>query len=188
MKYFFRSSEIYVKLPHSSRYPTRRDTPIVPIRGLWVSGIHRSIFNIDHGIQISNIESTSGIYDDAGTVSVDFHESDGCSVLGHVVCNTKPTIQVYSTTSTTVNEKDGCTVMGHVICNETPNTLKYSQATSNFHESDGCTVMGHVMVSFGNHLKHNSITQTDYEGKGDAQGLFVSTLIISQATITDVNE
>ena len=93
MKYFFRSPEIYVKLKRSSMYPTNKDTPLVPIRGLWVTGIHRSIFDIDHVVQITDIKSSKCSAIDYSTIEKTIKD-DGCSILGVVALNNNVNISL----------------------------------------------------------------------------------------------
>ena len=55
MPKIYYAKEIYKKLPVTLQHPTALDTPIVPIRGLYVAGLHRNIFNIDHCVQLTSL-------------------------------------------------------------------------------------------------------------------------------------
>ena len=110
MKYFFKSPEIYVKLTRSSQYPTVKDTPLVPIRGLWVTGIHRSIFDIDHHVTITNID-TSRVEVHDYTASSNTIQDEGHSTIG-VVCLNSVYVnpQKYSTSSDTIQDEGHSTI------------------------------------------------------------------------------
>ena len=128
MKYFVKSPEIYVKLTRSSQYPTVKDTPLVPIRGLWVTGIHRSIFDIDHHVTITNID-TSRVEVHDYTASSNTIQDEGHSTIGIVCLNgRKVTADKYSTTEKTIDDEAHST-LGIVRCNSNYITPKiYSES------------------------------------------------------------
>ena len=114
MKYFFKSPEIYVKLTRSTQYPTVKDTPMVPIRGLWVAGIHRSIFDIDHHVTITNIDTSHAEVHDY-TTSSDMIQDEGHSTIGVVQLNSGHLNPQKYTTSSDMIHDEGHSTIG-VVC------------------------------------------------------------------------
>ena len=182
MKYFLRSPEIYVKLKRSSMYPTTKDTPLVPIRGLWVTGIHRSIFDIDHGVQITNIESTKCSVNDYTSIEKAIKD-DGCVLSGVVMANgPKLSIQKYSATDKIIKD-DACSILGLVVLNGSSiNVNKYKTITEPM-KDDGCSILGVVVLN--NAVNFESYTKQAYSSPGDSQGLFVAGLRTSGVSVTD---
>ena len=185
MKYFFRSPEIYIKLRRSSEYPTNLDTPLVPIRGLWVAGIHRSIFDIDHAVMVTDIDSTKVVEHDY-TTSSSMIKDEGCAHIGIVMYNSHNVpVQKYTKSSSMVKD-EGCAHIGIVMLNS--HNLPVQKYTTSHHtfNDEGCAHMGIIV----NAIKPNYTIyhETKYSAMGDAQGLFVSAINSTPATVTDVNE
>lgn len=184
MKYFFKSPEIYVKLTRSTQYPTVKDTPIVPIRGLWVAGIHRSIFDIDHCVTITGIESShAGVHD--YTSSNEVIRDEGCSILGIVrLKSSKLNVQKYTTSQNRICD-EGCSVLGIVCCgSQKVVASKYSTTNENV-EDEGCSILG--IVSANNTVIPHQYSNTEYKNICDSHGIFVSNVTSHKATITDIN-
>lgn len=183
MKYFFRSPEIYVKLKRSSMYPTNKDTPLVPIRGLWVTGIHRSIFDIDHVVQITDIKSNKCSVIDYSTIEKTIKD-DGCSLLGAVMVNgPKLTVQKYAFTDECIKEDDGCSILGVVVLNGSSiNVNKYKTINETI-KDDGCSLLG--AVALNNNVNISRYTKKKYSSVGDSHGLFVAGLSTSRVSVTD---
>ena len=181
MKYFFRSPEIYVKLKRSNMYPTNKDTPLVPIRGLWVTGIHRSIFDIDHVVQITDIKSSKCSAIDYSTIEKTIKD-DGCSLLGAVMINgPKLAVQKYAATETGIKD-DGCSILGVVALNTSINVNKYKTINESI-KDDGCSILG--AVALNNNVNISLHTKKKYSGVGDSHGLFVAGLSTSRVSVTD---
>ena len=183
MKYFLRSPEIYVKLKRSSMYPTTKDTPLVPIRGLWVTGIHRSIFDIDHAVQITNIESSKCSINDYTSIEKTIKD-DGCTLSGVVMANgAKLSIQKYTATDKIIKD-DGCSILGVVaLSGSSINVNKYKTITEPMKEDDGCSILGVVVLN--NAVNFESYTKQTYSSPGDSHGLFVAGLRTSRVSVTD---
>ena len=183
MKYFFRSPEIYVKLKRSSMYPTNKDTPLVPIRGLWVTGIHRSIFDIDHVVQITDIKSSKCSAIDYSTIEKTIKD-DGCSLLGAVMMDgPKLAVQKYAVTDAAVKDDDGCSVLGIVALNTSINVNKYKTTNDSVKDDDGCSVLG--IVALNNNVNISRYAKKKYSSVGDSHGLFVAGLSTSRVSVTD---
>jgi hypothetical protein len=186
MKYFFKSPEIYVKLIRSSQYPTVKDTPLVPIRGLWVAGIHRSIFDIDHHVTITDIDTShAGIHD--YTTSSDTIQDEGHSTIGVVQLNSgyvNP--QKYSTSSDTIQD-EGHSTIGVVCLNGGKVTADKYSTTEKTIDDEGHSTIGIVCLN-GNYITPKIYSESKYGNVCDSHGIFVSNIVSSQATITDANQ
>lgn len=178
---FFKASEIYVKLPHSVEYPTRRLTPVVPARGLWVSGIHRSIFNIDHGIMISNISTTKAEVHNYTSTPVDI-DIIGISTIGYSIKNRTVRPQKYTTSFDSVDEQ-GIATLGIVTCNTNINVMKY---TTSHERVDDAGIVTLGIVTRNNNMKPIVMPSIDYLAKGDSHGLFISRIESKRPTISDL--
>lgn len=186
MKYFFRSPEIYIKLKRSSLYPTTKDTPLVPIRGLWVAGIHRSIFDIDHHVTITNIDSShAGIHD--YTTSSETIQDEGHSTIGVVLLNSGHLIPQKYTTSSGMIQDEGHSTIGIVCLNGRKVTADKYSTTQRTVEDEGHTTIGIVRLN-SNYIKHEIYSESKYGNVCDSHGIFVSNMVSNQATITDVNQ
>lgn len=186
MKYFFKSPEIYVKLTRSSQYPTVKDTPLVPIRGLWVAGIHRSIFDIDHHVTITNIDTShAGIHD--YTSSSGMVQDEGHSTIGVVQLNSGHLNPQKYTTSSDKIQDEGHSTIGIVCLNNRKVIADKYSTTQQTVEDDGHTTIGVVCLR-GNYIKAETYGDTKYGNVCDSHGIFVSNMTSSQATITDVNQ
>ena len=184
MKYFFRSPEIYIKLKRSSLYPTTKDAPIVPIRGLWVAGIHRSIFDIDHVLEVTDITTSRASVNDYSS-SNETIKDEGCSVLGIVSSNDgRMVAQKYTTSKDTIKD-EGCSVLGIIQCNNGKfTTMKYSTTSAKVN-ADSCSVLGIVSCE-GTKIPRFVYRDNKYYANCDSHGIFVSNMRSTRATVTDV--
>jgi hypothetical protein len=186
MKYFFKSPEIYVKLTRSTQYPTVKDTPIVPIRGLWVAGIHRSIFDIDHHVTITNIDTSHAEVHDY-TTSSEVIQDEGHSTIGVVKLNSGHLNPQKYTTSSDMIHDEGHSTIGIVCLNNRKVTANKYSTTQQIVEDEGHSTIGIVCLN-GNYVEAEIYSESKYGNICDSHGIFVSNITSSQATITDVNQ
>ena len=186
MKYFFKSPEIYVKLTRSTQYPTVKDTPIVPIRGLWVAGIHRSIFDIDHHVTITNIDTSHAEVHDY-TTSSEVIQDEGHSTIGVVQLNSGHLNPQKYTTSSDMIHDEGHSTIGIVCLNNKKVTANKYSTTQQTIEDEGHSTIGVVCLN-GNYVEAEIYSESKYGNVCDSHGIFVSNIASSQATITDVNQ
>jgi hypothetical protein len=186
MKYFFKSPEIYVKLTRSTQYPTVKDTPIVPIRGLWVAGIHRSIFDIDHHVTITNIDTSHAEVHDY-TTSSEVIQDEGHSTIGIVKLNSGHLNPQKYTTSSDMIHDEGHSTIGIVCLNNRKVTANKYSTTQQTIEDEGHSTIGVVCLN-GNYVEAEIYSESKYGNVCDSHGIFVSNITSSQATITDVNQ
>lgn len=177
---FFKAKEIYVKLPHSTEYPRRRDTPVVPARGLWVSGIHRSIFNIDHGVYISNVHTSKIQVHDYITTPISL-DTTGIAMTGYSIRSRSVKPQRYTTAEVREND-DGIMTMG-ISFRSYIEPMRYT--TSEKHVNDeGCTTIGIVMRD--GDIKPIKQLSASYNVNADSHGLFISKLESKRSIISNV--
>jgi hypothetical protein len=163
-------------------YPTNKDTPLVPIRGLWVTGIHRSIFDIDHVVQITDIESSKSSIADYTSIEKAVKD-DGCSLTGVVMVNgSKVPVQKYTSTDETTKD-DGCSILGIVTLNENINVNKYKTVNESMKEDDGCSILG--IIALNNNVNISWYTDRKYSSVCDSHGLFVAGLSTSRVSVTN---
>ena len=90
------------------------------------------------------------------------------------------------TTSSSMIKDEGCAHIGIVMLNS--HNLPVQKYTTSHHtfNDEGCAHMGIIV----NAIKPNYTIyhETKYSAMGDAQGLFVSAINSTPATVTDVNE
>ena len=82
MPKIYYAKEIYKKIPVNLQHPTALDTPIVPIRGLYVAGLHRNIFNIDHCVQITALENQPARWVNYTRITADMSDDGGFIMRG----------------------------------------------------------------------------------------------------------
>lgn len=185
MKYFFRSPEIYIKLKRSVQYPTVKDTPLVPIRGLWVSGIHRSIFDIDHGIQVTDIQSTQSSVNDFTSRSEEV--KDEACVLSGIVSLIGPTITSKKYTTVYDSWEDDAIALSGIVslCNSNIPVSKYETVEHNA-DDDGFSILG--VVNLNESIIAKYFENEKYSNVADSHGVFVAGISTNRSTITDPNE
>lgn len=186
MKYFFKSPEIYVKLTRSTKYPTTKDTPLVPIRGLWVAGIHRSIFDIDHCVTITGMESShAGVHD--YTSSSGMFQDEGCSTIGVIQLKSGHLHPQKYTSSSNMIQDEGYSTIGVIRLNGRKVIADKYSTTQKTVEDEGYTTIGVVCVC-GNYIEAEVYRDAKYGNVCDSHGIFVSNMASGRSTITDVNQ
>lgn len=129
MPKIYYAKEIYKKLPVSLQHPTALDTPIVPIRGLYVAGLHRNIFNIDHCVQITSINNEPARWVDYTRTTADMPD-DGSFILRGIRRRAAlPKIDRYTRTSAEMADDGGFIVRGIRRRATTPSITPYGKVT-----------------------------------------------------------
>ena len=112
MPKIYYAKEIYKKIPVNLQHPTALDTPIVPIRGLYVAGLHRNIFNIDHCVQITALENQPARWVNYTRITADMSDDGGFIMRGIKRRIATPSIVKYSRTTTEMTDDGGFIMRG----------------------------------------------------------------------------
>ena len=104
MPKIYYAKEIYKKLPVTLQHPTALDTPIVPIRGLYVAGLHRNIFNIDHCVQLTSLTNEPAQWVNYTKTTAEMSDDGAFIIRGVRRRGIKPSFVRYTRTSTEMSD------------------------------------------------------------------------------------
>lgn len=142
MPKIYYAKEIYKKLPVSLQHPTALDTPIVPIRGLYVAGLHRNIFNIDHCVQITALENQPTRWVNYTRITADMPDDGGFILRGIKRRNMVPSIVKYSRTTASMADDGGFIMRGIKRRNMRPSITPYGKVNVEMPDDGGFIMRG----------------------------------------------
>lgn len=143
MPKIYYAKEIYKKLPVSLQHPTALDTPIVPIRGLYVAGLHRNIFNIDHCIQLTAIDNEPARWVDYTRTTAEMTDDGGGFILrGLRRRAAMPKIDKYTRTTAEMADNGSFIIRGIRRRAAMPSVTAYGKVTSNMTDDGGFIIRG----------------------------------------------
>ena len=142
MPKIYYAKEIYKKLPVSLQHPTALDTPIVPIRGLYVAGLHRNIFNIDHCVQITALENEPARWVNYTRITADMSDDGGFIMRGVKRRNMVPSITKYSRTTASMSDDGGFIMRGVKRRATIPSITPYGKVTTDMADDGGFIMRG----------------------------------------------
>ena len=142
MPKIYYAKEIYKKLPVSLQHPTALDTPIVPIRGLYVAGLHRNIFNIDHCVQITALENEPARWVNYTRITADMSDDGGFIMRGVKRRNMVPSITKYSRTTASMSDDGGFIMRGIKRRARIPSITPYGKVTADMTDDGGFIMRG----------------------------------------------
>lgn len=139
---YYKSREVY-------KYTETSDgRKLVPVRGLYVSGLHTEPWYIDHMVSVHDFTSSKGKIVDYTNITVNTEDDPIVHIVGaHVKY---PTIQSYSTTEQTVQPDSIAHIVGAVAYQ--PTIVKYQTVVVNV-EPDS---IAHIV---GCHFKKQTVIQ-----------------------------
>lgn len=142
MPKIYYAKEIYKKLPVSLQHPTALDTPIVPIRGLYVAGLHRNIFNIDHCVQITALENQPARWVNYTRITAEMSDDGGFIMRGIKRRIAAPSITKYSRTTAEMPDDGGFIMRGIKRRSATPSITPYGKANAEMSDDGGFIMRG----------------------------------------------
>ncbi|MBO4736754.1 MAG: hypothetical protein J5614_10245 [Paludibacteraceae bacterium] len=137
MSDFHKSKEVY-------RYtPTANGDKLVPVRGLYVSGLHKEPWYIDHAVTVTKFESNEGTIVHYTSASTSFYDDSalaftGLSVGGISVVN-------YYQDKTSVYDGSALAFTGVSI--ELPSMMSYTQLKANVYDDSALSFTGLTVQS-----------------------------------------
>ena len=138
MPKIYYAKEIYKKLPVSLQHPTALDTPIVPIRGLYVAGLHRNIFNIDHCVQLTAINNEPTQWVNYTKITADMADDGGGFILRGIRRPAAlPKIDKYTRTSAEMADNGAFIIKGIRRQSAAPSITAYGKVTSDMVDDGG---------------------------------------------------
>lgn len=143
MPKIYYAKEIYKKLPVSLQHPTALDTPIVPIRGLYVAGLHRNIFNIDHCVQLTAINNEPAQWVNYTKITADMVDDGGGFILKGIRRRAAvPKIDKYTRTSAEMADNGAFIIRGIRRRAAMPSITAYGKVTSDMTDDGGFILRG----------------------------------------------
>lgn len=142
MPKIYYAKEIYKKLPVSLQHPTALDTPIVPIRGLYVAGLHRNIFNIDHCVQITALENQPARWVNYTRITAEMSDDGGFIMRGIKRRNSAPSLTKYSRITAEMPDDGGFIMRGIKRRNTTPSITPYGKVNAEMPDDGGFIMRG----------------------------------------------
>ena len=143
MPKIYYAKEIYKKLPVSLQHPTALDTPIVPIRGLYVAGLHRNIFNIDHCVQLTDLTNEPTRWVDYTRIKADMVDDGGGFILRGIRRPAAvPKIDKYTRTSAEAADDGAFIIRGIRRRAAMPSITAYGKVTSDMADDGAFIIRG----------------------------------------------
>lgn len=186
MPKIYYAKEIYKKLPVSLQHPTALDTPIVPIRGLYVAGLHRNIFNIDHCVQITSINNEPARWVNYTRISADMVDDGGFIIRGLRRRAPIPKIDKYTRTSSEMTDDGGFIIRGFRRRAVKPDFKAYGKVTSDMVDDGGFIIRGFRRQS--PILKTDRMTTVNHDHIGDSHCVKILDITNLPADITGYSE
>lgn len=140
MPKIYYAKEIYKKLPVTLQHPTALDTPIVPIRGLYVAGLHRNIFNIDHCVQLTSLINEPAQWVNYTKTTAEMSDDGSFIIRGVRRRGTKPSFVRYTRTSVEMSDDGSFIVRGVRRRALAPNFTAYGRVSSELSD-DGAFIL-----------------------------------------------
>ena len=140
MPKIYYAKEIYKKLPVTLQHPTALDTPIVPIRGLYVAGLHRNIFNIDHCVQLTSLINEPAQWVNYTKTTAEMSDDGSFIIRGARRRGIKPSFVRYTRTSTEMSDDGEFIVRGVRRRGIKPNFVAYGKASAELSD-DGSFIL-----------------------------------------------
>jgi hypothetical protein len=138
MPKIYYAKEIYKKLPVSLQHPTALDTPIVPIRGLYVAGLHRNIFNIDHCVQLTAVDNEPARWVDYTRIKADMVDDGGGFILRGIRRRAAvPKVDKYTRTTAEAADDGAFIIRGIRRRAAMPSVTAYGNVTSDMVDDGG---------------------------------------------------
>lgn len=185
MPKIYYAKEIYKKLPVTLQHPTALDTPIVPIRGLYVAGLHRNIFNIDHCVQLTDLINEPAQWVNYTKTTAEMSDDGSFIIRGVRRRGIKPSFVRYTRTSTELSD-DGFIVRGVRRRAHTPNFTAYGRASVEMSDDGSFIVRG--FRRRGLTPKTNRKATVNHDHIGDSHCVKILDISNSPADITGYSE
>lgn len=186
MPKIYYAKEIYKKLPVSLQHPTALDTPIVPIRGLYVAGLHRNIFNIDHCVQLTAINNEPARWVDYTRITADMPDDGAFIVRGIRRRAALPKIDRYTQTTAEMPDDGGFIIRGIRRSAVTPNITPYGKVSADTPDDGGFIIRGIRRQAL--QLKTNKMTTINHDHIGDSHCVKILDITNLPADITGYSE
>ena len=186
MPKIYYAKEIYKKLPVTLQHPTALDTPIVPIRGLYVAGLHRNIFNIDHCVQLTSLINEPAQWVNYTKTTAEMSDDGSFIIRGVRRRGIKPSFVRYTRTSSDLSEDGGFIVRGVRRRAHTPNFTAYGRASVEMSDDGGFIIRG--VRRRGLTLSTNRKGRVNHDHIGDSRCVKILDISNSPADITGYSE
>ena len=186
MPKIYYAKEIYKKLPVTLQHPTALDTPIVPIRGLYVAGLHRNIFNIDHCVQLTSLTNEPAQWVNYTKTTAEMSDDGSFIIRGVRRRGTKPSFVRYTRTSVEMSDDGSFIVRGVRRRAHTPNFVAYGKVSSELSD-DGSFILRGVRRR-GLTLSTNRKGRANHDHIGDSHCVKIIDITNSPADITGYSE
>lgn len=186
MPKIYYAKEIYKKLPVTLQHPTALDTPIVPIRGLYVAGLHRNIFNIDHCVQLTDLTNEPAQWVNYTKTTADMSDDGSFIIRGVRRRGIKPSFVKYTRTSTELSDDGGFIIRGVRRRAHTPNFTAYGRASVEMSD-DGAFILRGVRRR-GLTPSTNRKGRVNHDHIGDSHCVKIIDITNSPADITGYSE
>lgn len=186
MPKIYYAKEIYKKLPVTLQHPTALDTPIVPIRGLYVAGLHRNIFNIDHCVQLTALINEPAQWVNYTRTTAEMSDDGSFIIRGVRRRGIKPSFVRYTRTSAEMSD-DGSFIMRGVRRRSlAPNFTAYGKVSAEMSDDGSFIIRGVRRRSLTlNTIRKGSI---NHDHIGDSHCVKILDITNSPADITGYSE
>ena len=186
MPKIYYAKEIYKKLPVTLQHPTALDTPIVPIRGLYVAGLHRNIFNIDHCVQLTSLINEPAQWVNYTKTTAEMSDDGAFIIRGVRRRALKPNFVAYGRVSSELSDDGSFIIRGVRRRALKPNFVAYGRVSSELSD-DGSFILRGVRRR-GLTLSTNRKGRVNHDHIGDSHCVKILDISNSPADITGYSE
>lgn len=187
MPKIYYAKEIYKKLPVSLQHPTALDTPIVPIRGLYVAGLHRNIFNIDHCVQLTALTNEPTQWVNYTRITAEMSDDGEFILRGLRRRAAIPKVDRYSRTTAEISDDGGGFILRGLRRRAAiPNIIAYGNVTSEMSDDGEFILRGIRRQSTQPSIVRK--TSINHDHIGDSHCVKILDITNSPADITGYSE